>query len=166
MGHGFLMALFVPMAEMLEKLLPDADARLQQKVQPFQQSYLEGSPVVLQATISMLLPAMCFATSLLLLYRIARELGAAQQDADPLARALISGFAEQVSRAYTGVAFAVRSDAVRELERLEMCLENVAKKRPPLTRMSGSVVTALPAGELVQPCVLRVPKDSQPHPRA
>lgn len=89
---------------------------------------------------------------------------AAQQDADPLARALISGFAEQVSRAYTGVAFAVRSDAVRELERLEMCLENVAKKRPPLTSMSGSVVTALPAGEIVQPCVLRVPKDSQAHP--
>ena len=81
MGHGFLMALFMPMAEVFGKLLPDADARLQDKVQPFQQSYLEGSPVVTQATISILMPAMCFATSLLLLYRIARELGAAQRDA-------------------------------------------------------------------------------------
>ena len=89
---------------------------------------------------------------------------AARQDADPLAGALISGFAEQVSRAYTGEAFAVRSNAVRELEQLELCLENVAKKRSPLLGMSGSVVTALPGGDIVQPCVLRLPKDRRPHP--
>jgi hypothetical protein len=81
MGHVFLMAPFVPLGEAVQKVLPDADARFQQKVQPFYRSYVEGSPVVLQGLISILLPSLCFATSILLLYRIARELGAGKYDA-------------------------------------------------------------------------------------
>ena len=80
-GHIALMTPLIPLGEAVGTLLPDADARLQQKVQPFMRSYVEGSPVVTQAVISMLLPALCFATSILLLFRIARELGAARRDA-------------------------------------------------------------------------------------
>ena len=81
MGHVFLLTPFVPLGEVVGAWLADADARFQDKVQPFAQSYVEGSPVVTQAVMSMLVPTMCFATSLLLLYRIARELGAGGRDA-------------------------------------------------------------------------------------
>ena len=81
MGHVFLMAPFVPLGDALEQVLPEADPRFQQKVQPFFQSYIEGSPVVTQGLISLLLPSLCMATSILLLYRIARELGARNYDA-------------------------------------------------------------------------------------
>ena len=81
MGHVFLMAPFVPLGDALEQVLPQADPRFQQKVQPFFQSYIEGSPVVTQGLISLLLPSLCMATSILLLYRIARELGARNYDA-------------------------------------------------------------------------------------
>ncbi|MFT4839775.1 MAG: hypothetical protein ACI8UD_002876 [Planctomycetota bacterium] len=80
-GHVFLMTPFIPLGEAVGSALPDADERLQKKVQPFMRSWVEGSPVVTQAVISMLLPSLCFATSILLLFRIARELGAAQRDA-------------------------------------------------------------------------------------
>ncbi|MFT4512023.1 MAG: 4-amino-4-deoxy-L-arabinose transferase-like glycosyltransferase [Planctomycetota bacterium] len=78
-GHIFLMTPFIPLGEAVETLLPDADARLQKKAG--MQSWVRGSPVVTQAVISMLLPSLCFATSILLLFRIARVLGAAQRDA-------------------------------------------------------------------------------------
>lgn len=78
-GHVFLMTPFIPLGEAVEAVLPDADERLQEKAG--MRSWVEGSPVVTQAVISMLLPALCFATSILLLFRIARVLGAAQRDA-------------------------------------------------------------------------------------
>ena len=81
MGHVFLLAPFVPLGDALDAALPDADQRLQQRARPFLRSYVEGSPVATQAVMSMLVPTLCFATSLLLLYRLARELGANGRDA-------------------------------------------------------------------------------------
>ncbi len=81
MGHVFLMTPLVPVGDGAGALLPDADARLQQRTQAFVRSYVEGSPVATQAVLSMLLPPICFATSLLLLYRLARALGGARRDA-------------------------------------------------------------------------------------
>lgn len=79
-------------------------------------------------------------------------------------RALLDGLAAQVSRAFSGEAFAVESTALRDLELLEKGLANVADEKPVLSGMSGNVATALPAGKIVQPCVLRLPKDADPHP--
>ena len=105
---------------------------------------------------------------------------AIRDELSTLHRALLDGLAAQVSRAYTGEAFAVSSNAVQELERLEVALKNLAELRPPLAGMRGKVTTAVPAGEvpatgtaaqhgdanqqIVQPCVLRMPVDEQPHP--
>lgn len=72
-----------------------------------------------------------------------------------LPKALLDGFATRVARAYGGEAFAVESDAVQELLRLERCLENLAASRAPLLGIDGAVPTALPGGDLVQACVLR-----------
>ena len=81
MGHIFLLAPFVPLGDALSEWLPDADDRFQRRVASFGQSFVEGAPVATQSLMSMLVPAMCIATSLLLLYRIARELGASGRDA-------------------------------------------------------------------------------------
>jgi hypothetical protein len=76
-------------------------------------------------------------------------------------RALLEGLAAEVSRAYLGEAFAVGSDAARQLERLEMALRNVAQGKPVLHGVRGDVATALPAGDSPEqdglpplPCVL------------
>ena len=77
MGHVFLLSPVVPLGDAVGRWLPDADDRFRQRVAPvFAQSFVEGSPVATQAVMSLLAPTMCIATSLLLLYRIARELGA------------------------------------------------------------------------------------------
>lgn len=81
MGHVFLLAPFVAVGDAAESMLPEAEGRLRQKAPPFLRSYVEGSPVATQAVMSMLVPTLCIATSLLLLYRIARELGANGRDA-------------------------------------------------------------------------------------
>lgn len=81
MGYTFVMVPFVPAAALLDRALPDADQRLQQKVAGFVPGFVQGSPVVLQGLVSLLLPPLCMATSLLLLYRIARELGADRRGA-------------------------------------------------------------------------------------
>lgn len=81
MGHVFLMTLFIPVGEAVAAWLPDADHRFRQKVPGFFQSFVEGSPVVTQGVISLLVPSLCFATSILLLFMIARELGAGLRDA-------------------------------------------------------------------------------------
>lgn|GEM_PF-6262561 len=73
----------------------------------------------------------------------------------PLSRALLDGIASHVSRAYTGEAFAVRSDAVADLLRLERCVQNLAAGRAPLLGITGVVSTALPYKDSAQPCVLR-----------
>lgn len=87
-----------------------------------------------------------------------------RDELEPQPKALLDGLAAQVTRAYSGEAFAVRSDAVRDLELLEAGLANLAAKRPTLAGMTGNVATAMPAGDIVQPCVLRMSKDSLPHP--
>ena len=77
MGHVFLLSLVVPLGDAAGRWLPDADDLFRQRVESvFVQSFVEGSPVATQAVISLLVPTLCIATSLLLLYRIARELGA------------------------------------------------------------------------------------------
>jgi hypothetical protein len=87
-----------------------------------------------------------------------------RDELEPQSRALLDGLAAQVSRAYVGEAFAVRSEAVRDLELLEAAIANLAAKRSPLAAMTGNVATALPAGDIIQPCVLRMAQDSSPHP--
>ncbi len=86
-----------------------------------------------------------------------------RDELEALPKALLDGLAAQVSRAFTGEAFAVRSDAVMDLQRLEAGLANLAAKRSPLASMAGVVATAMPAGDIVQPCVLRMPQDTRPH---
>jgi hypothetical protein len=89
-------------------------------------------------------------------------------------RAQLDGLAAHVYRVYTGEAFAVQSDAVVELQRLEACIDNLEHQRGPLAGMSGLVGVAMPTGiesdrpgmvgqEIVQPCIVRLPKDEQPH---
>jgi hypothetical protein len=87
-----------------------------------------------------------------------------RKDLEPLPRALLDGFASQVSRAYTGEAFAVRSDAVDDLLRLEQCLANFAADRAPLHGMRGVVPTGLPHGDITQSCLLRLAPDGKPQP--
>lgn len=89
---------------------------------------------------------------------------ALRKDLEPLPRAQLDGFATKVSRAYTGEAFAVRSDAVRDLMMLERCLANFDAKRAPLHGMTGVLSTGLPYGKIMQPCQLRVAVDGKPHP--
>ena len=89
---------------------------------------------------------------------------AVRADLDPLRRALLDGCAAEVSRAYTGEAFAVQSDAVQDLLRVERCLENVSEDRPPLSGMGGVVPTGLPFGDSFQPCLLCAHPDGGPRP--
>ena len=81
---------------------------------------------------------------------------ALREGLDPLPRALVDGFAAHVSRVYTGEAFAVQSEAVADLRRLEQCLDNLAAERDPLDAIFGDVPTALPGDGGAQPCLLRV----------
>jgi len=92
MGHVFLMTPFVPLSEMVAKWLPEAEERLRQKV-PSMRQRVEQTPLVTQAVISMLVPSLCFATSMLLLFFIARELGGSRRDA--LWTAMAIGLATQ-----------------------------------------------------------------------
>ena len=90
--------------------------------------------------------------------RAERAIGAAAALRDglaPLPRAQLDGFAAHVSRVYTGEAFAVQSDAVEELLRLERCLENLAAERAPADGMEGVLPTALPGAAGPLPCLLR-----------
>jgi len=87
-----------------------------------------------------------------------------RQDYEPRVRAQLDGVALHVSRAFSGEAFAVKSDAIRDLEALEQCLDNLANKRAPLAGMKGRIATAMPAGDIVQPCMFRSPPDDKPHP--
>lgn len=80
-GHVFLLVPFIPLGEGVAKLLPDADQKFRQTTASYAGTYREGHPVVTQGLISLLLPSLCIATSILLLYRIARELGANGRDA-------------------------------------------------------------------------------------
>ncbi|MBX3461744.1 MAG: hypothetical protein KF830_01120 [Planctomycetes bacterium] len=71
-----------------------------------------------------------------------QERGAALPD-EP--RAFLTGLAAEVRRAYAGEAFDVASDAVADLERLELALRNVAADRHVLAGMTGDVPVLLPS---------------------
>ncbi|HEX6811834.1 MAG TPA: hypothetical protein VF384_09455 [Planctomycetota bacterium] len=80
-------------------------------------------------------------------------------------KALLGGLETAVLRAYFGEAFDVESNAVVELQRLELALENLENEKPVLAGMTGEVLTALPsAGEAPLPCVLRLPAGVEPRP--
>lgn len=64
-----------------------------------------------------------------------------------LPKAMLGGLADQVGRAYHGEAFAVRSDAVVELRRLERALQNLAAEKPLLDGLDGDRALGLPAGD-------------------
>jgi hypothetical protein len=89
MGHVWLMVPFVVAGECLDECLPAAEAKFRATVAPGVEdaalhtnwSYLLGHPVLTQGLISMLLPASVAATSVLLLFLIARALGASPRDA-------------------------------------------------------------------------------------
>ena len=89
---------------------------------------------------------------------------ALRKDLEPLPRALLDGVAGRVSRAYTGEAFAVRSDAVSDLLRLERCVQNLEAERAPLDGMAGVIPTGLPDGAQMLPCLLRAAASDQPRP--
>lgn len=91
-GHVFLMTPFIPLSEAVAKWLPEADERLR-KVAPHPINFAQQSPVVTQGVISMLVPSLCFAASMLLLFAIARELGGSRRDA--LWTAMAIGLATQ-----------------------------------------------------------------------
>jgi hypothetical protein len=83
----------------------------------------------------------------------AARLDAATAAAD---RAIVLGACAEVHRAYTGESFAVASDGVRDLERLERALANVAEKRAADDGLAGDACLALPVtGEPPLRCVLR-----------
>ncbi|HEU4417920.1 MAG TPA: hypothetical protein VFT55_03220 [Planctomycetota bacterium] len=80
-------------------------------------------------------------------------------------RALLSGLEAPVLRAYYGEAFEVESNAVVELQRLELAVRNVAQRKPVLAGMSGRVLTALPSvGTVPLSCVLCLPASVEPRP--
>jgi len=143
MGHVFLLAPFVALGEAAGEWVPDADARLQARTAGFVQSYVEGSPVATQAVMSMLVPAACIATSLLLLYRIARELGASGRDA--VVSAVAVGLATQ--------AFAVGREQLSDGPGLMLMLAALL----PVVRLHvgrGTARTALLAGLMSGSAVL------------
>ncbi|MEO6596027.1 MAG: glycosyltransferase family 39 protein, partial [Planctomycetota bacterium] len=83
-GHVWLLVPFVAAGEVLQGLAPGVEATFRERVAPggtFSHSYLRGHPVLIQGLISLLVPAGCAATSLLLLYLLARALGAGARDA-------------------------------------------------------------------------------------
>jgi hypothetical protein len=89
MGSVWLMVPFVAAGEWLNKCLPGAEATFRATVAPgaedralvYATSYLFGHPVLTQGLISLLLPASVAATSVLLLFLLARALGGSPRDA-------------------------------------------------------------------------------------
>ncbi|HEX6811049.1 MAG TPA: hypothetical protein VF384_05435 [Planctomycetota bacterium] len=89
MGHVWLMVPFVAAGEFLQRRVPAAEAGFRAMVAPgrddaglvYAESYLFGHPVLTQGLICFLLPASVAATSVLLLFLLARALGASPRDA-------------------------------------------------------------------------------------
>lgn len=100
--------------------------------------------------------------------RAEAALAAAAADAakwQPFERAVVLGMAERVQRAYQGEAFAVRSEAVQELIRLERALQNLAGNEPVLAGIDGEVALGLPAGSAAPlAAVLRPARGDGPRP--
>lgn len=72
--------------------------------------------------------------------------GAATAAADlpPAGRAVLAGASAQVARAYRGEAFAVASEGVADLLRLERMLANIAGGRDPVDGVAGALPLQLP----------------------
>jgi hypothetical protein len=77
-------------------------------------------------------------------------------------RTLLAGLSAQVARAYAGEAFAVRSEAPRELDLLVTALRNLGAGQPVLARLAGAVATQLPTGGQPLGCVLRITAGAEP----
>ncbi len=98
-GHVWLLVPLVAAGDAMRRALPDVERAYRDRVAPGVPDgalvghgpYREGSPVLMQASIALLLPAACAATMLLLLARIARQLGAAERDAWIAALAIVVG---------------------------------------------------------------------------
>lgn len=96
-------------------------------------------------------PTLSWSFHLLRGYQARAEAAMAAATADaakraPFERAVVHGMAERVQRAYQGEAFAVRSEAVQELLRLERALQNLAGGEPVLAGIDGEVALGLPSG--------------------
>ncbi len=89
MGHVWLLVPFVAAGDALRAALPGVDAAYRERIAPGAPEaavvglldYLEGSPVLMQGLIALLVPAACMATTVLLLFLLARALGAVARDA-------------------------------------------------------------------------------------
>jgi hypothetical protein len=88
-GHVWLLAPFAAAGDALRAAFPAVEQAYRDRVVPGvpdhalagRLEYLEGSPVLMQAPIALLVPPACAATMLLLAFAIARRLGATQRDA-------------------------------------------------------------------------------------
>lgn len=115
-------------------------------------------------------PALSWSFHLLRGYQARAEAAMAAAASDgqkraPLERAIVLGMAERVQRAYQGEAFAVRSEAVQELGRLERVLQNLAVGKPVLDGIDGEVALGLPSGAAAPlAAVLRPARGDGPRP--
>jgi hypothetical protein len=88
-GHVWLLVPFVALGDRLEAAFPGAEQRWRAVTAPgadpgqlqYSVSYVHGHPVLMQGLIALLVPSMCAATSALLLFLLARTLGAGPRDA-------------------------------------------------------------------------------------
>ena len=88
-GHVWLLVPFVAVGDALRSAFPDVEQAYRDRVAPGEPEhalagrldYVEGSPVLMQGTIAVLLPPACAATMLVLLLGLARQLGASGRDA-------------------------------------------------------------------------------------
>ncbi|MBL9079862.1 MAG: hypothetical protein JNL08_20355 [Planctomycetes bacterium] len=88
-GHVWLLAPLTGLGERLEAAFPDVDRRWREIAAPgadaahlrFANGYVTSHPVLMQGLIALLLPPACAACGALLLFLLARTLGAAPRDA-------------------------------------------------------------------------------------
>ncbi len=88
-GHQLLLVPFAWVGDSIERTWPVIDAAFRRRVAPGQTheqaaytpEHVRGSPVVLQGLVSLLVPPSCAASILLLLFLLARRLGAGERDA-------------------------------------------------------------------------------------
>lgn len=100
-GHVWLLVPFVAVGEALERALPTVGQRFRERIAPgeppAQQAHrieaIQGQPVIVQGLIAGLLPPACAASILVLLFLLARQLGANGRDAALTAVAIL--FASQ-----------------------------------------------------------------------
>lgn len=97
--------------------------------------------------------------------RALRDAHARQEGLAAVERAVLVGAAGQVARAYYGEPWAVQSDGVQDLVRLERVLANLAAGAAAADGLSGDLVLALPAAEGPPfACVLRRADGDGPRP--